>query len=221
MIDGAKWVSKKLKLGLVLGCVFWLAWTWFLWWQASLEPPSWIVVLGGGIGREMLAARLAQYYPNLPIILSSGSPLPCVYRVFVEEEGVDWRRVKVDFRAVDTLTNFTTLLPYLQSNQPRKVFMITESGNLPRALVLAWIIWGSRGIAIEPLLVKGIGHHESWLKTFADSTRAIAWVMFGEKTVANLYHSNSELQRQMNIRQSGCEIGSATLPKHIYNSVNR
>ncbi len=216
MAGGAKRISKKLKYGLLLGCGFWLAWTWFLWWQASQQPSSWIVVLGGGIRREMLAARLAKSYPELPIIVSSGSPLPCVYRVFVQEEGVDWRRVKVDFRAVDTLTNFTTLLPYLQSHQPRKVLMITEEGNLPRASVLAWLIWGSRGIAAEPVLVEGRGHNESWLKTLEDSTRAIAWVFLGNRTVANLSPSDSELQRQMNLRQSQCEIGSATLPdRHL------
>ena len=211
----AKWISRKFKYVLLLACGFWLAWTWFLWWQASLQSPSWIVVLGGGIRREMLAARLAKSYPNLPVIVSSGSSLPCLYRVFVEESGVAWRRVRVDFRAVDTLTNFTTLLPYLQSNQPRKVFMITDQGNLPRASVLAWLIWGSRGIATEPVLVEGIGHHESWSKTFADGIRAIAWVLLGERTVANSYHSKSELQRQMYLRQSRCEIGSATLPERI------
>ena len=186
-----------------------------MWWQTSLQPPNSIVVLGGGIRREMLAAKFAKYYPDLPIIISSGSTLPCLYRVFVEESGVDWRRVKVDFRAVDTLSNFTTLLPYLQSHQARKVFMFTEQGNLPRASALAWIVWGSRGIAIEPVLVEGIGHRESWLKTFADSTRAIVWLLLGEKTVANSYRSNAEVQRQMHLRQSQCEIGSATLPDRI------
>jgi hypothetical protein len=96
--------------------------------------------------------------------------------------------------------------------------MITSKGNWLRASVLAWLIWGSRGIATQPVLVEGVGHNESWLKTFGDSIRAIAWVMLGDSTVANLYHSNAELQRQMNLRQSGCEIGSATLPEHIESS---
>ncbi len=128
---------------------------------------------------------------------------------------MSWQRVRVDFRAVDTLTNFTTLLPYLQFAQPRKVFMITEQGNLPRASVLGWLIWGSRGIATQPVLVEGIGHHESWIKTFGDSTRALLWVLLGERTVANSYHSETELKRQMHLRQSHCEIGFATLPDHI------
>ncbi len=215
MTDVAKWVSRKLKYGLLIGFGFWLAWTWFPLWQASLQPPSSIAVLGGGIRREMLAARLAKSYPNLPIFVSSGSTLPCLYRVFVEEQGVVWQRVRVDFRAVDTLTNFTALLPYLQSNQPRKAFVITDDGNLPRASILAWLIWGSRGIATEPILVEGIGHNESWLKTFADSIRAIAWVLLGERTVANSYHSDAEIESQMNLRQSSCEIGSAELPGRI------
>ena len=207
--------KQKLKYGLIIGSVFWLVWAWLPWWEASHQIPSSIVVLGGGIRREILAAQLAQFYPNLPIIVSSGSSLPCLYRVFVEENKVDWRRLKVDFRATDTLTNFTALVPYLQSNQTRKIFMVTSKGNLPRAFVLAWLIWGSRGIAIEPVLVEGVGNNESWLKTFADSNRAIAWVVLGEKTVANLYNSGTEIQSQTNLRHSVCEVGSATLPASI------
>lgn len=215
MIDWAKWVSKKLKYGLLIGCVFLLTWTWFPWWQALQQTPSSIVVLGGGIRREMLAAHLAQYYSDLPIIISSGSSLPCLYRVFVAEKGVAWKRVKVDFRAMDTLTNFTTLVPYLQSNHPRKVLMITSKGNLSRASVLGWLVWGSRGIAVEPVLVEGAGHYESWLKTLADSIRGLAWVILGERTVTKLYNSDAEIHRQMNLRRSQCEIGSANLPDRI------
>lgn len=209
-------IGIRLKYGLLVGCGCWLAWAWLPWWQASQQHPSQIVILGGGIRREILAAQLAQSYPELPIIVSSGSSLPCLYRVFVAEKGIAWSRVKVDFRARDTLTNFTTLVPYLQFNQPRKVFMITSKGNLSRASVLAWLIWGSRGIATEPVLIEGEGHDESWLKTFADSIRGVTWVVLGERTVVNLYNSNAELQHQRNLRQSGCEgIGSATLPDHI------
>jgi len=34
-----------------------------------------IIVLGGGIRREMAAAQLAQIHPSLPVIISSGSIL--------------------------------------------------------------------------------------------------------------------------------------------------
>lgn len=214
-MNWAKGVSKKLKHGLVIGSIFWLVWTWLPWWEAAQQIPSSIVVLGGGIRREILAAQLAQSYPNLPIIVSSGSSLPCLYRVFVEENKVAWSRLKVDFRATDTLTNFTALVFYLRSNQTRKVFMITSEGNMPRASILAWLIWGSRGIAMEPALVGGAGNHESWLKTFADSARAMLWIVLGEKTVANLYNSDVELDYQTSLRQSECEIGSATLPNNV------
>ncbi len=216
MMNWVKRVNRKLKYGLVIGSSCWLAWTWFPLWQASQQTPSSIVILGGGIHREILAAQLAKYYPDMPIIVSSGSSLPCLYRVFVVEGKVAWKRVKVDLRATDTLTNFTSLVPYLQLNQPRKVFLITSEGNLPRASVLAWLIWGSRGIAIEPVLVEGLGNHESWLKTFVDSIRGVAWVGLGERTVANLYQSTAEIQRQMNIRKSRCEdIGFVIMPKRI------
>ena len=89
-----------LSYGLLLGSGLWVVWTWWPWWQAAQRTPDMIIVLGGGIRREMAAAQLAQIHPPLPVVISSGSTLPCLYRVFVKEAGVDWRRVTVDFRAV-------------------------------------------------------------------------------------------------------------------------
>jgi len=171
-----------------------------------------IIVLGGGIRREMAAAQLAQIHPSLPVVISSGSTLPCLYRVFVKEAGVDWRRVTIDFRAVDTLTNFTAMLPYVQSRQPRKVFVVATEGHWSRAAVLGWLIWGSRGIAMEPVLIKGVGHEESWGKTLIDSLRAIGWLALGNRIVDHLYHSPTYVETQKQLRSSRCELGEATVP---------
>lgn len=207
------WVGiRRLSYGLLFSSGLWVVWTWWPWWQAAQRSPEMIIVLGGGIRREVAAAQLAQIHPHLPVIISSGSTLPCLYRVFVKEAGVNWQHVTVDFRAVDTLTNFTAVLPYIQSGQPRKVFVVSTEGHWSRAAVLGWLIWGSRGIAIEPFLIKGIGHEESWEKTLLDSLRAIAWLAVGNTTVDHLYHSPTYVSTQKQIRSSRCETGEATLP---------
>lgn len=206
---------RKLKYGLLLGCGFWLVWTWSPWLQALQQPPDAIVVIGGGIYREVVAAQLAQTYSSLPVVVSSGSTLPCLYRVFVEEHGVAWRRVTADFLAMDTVTNFTAVLPYLQTKTPRKVFVVATDRHWSRVLVLGWLIWGSRGIAMQPVLFEGGGHEESWFKTLRDSLRAMAWIVLGDITVANFYHSDTYIDTQKNLRQSDCEKGRAILPEHF------
>jgi hypothetical protein len=205
---------RKLKYGLLLGGGFWVIWTWLPWWQALKQPPDAIVVIGGGIHREIAAAQLAQTHSTLPVVVSSGSTLPCLYRVFVEKHEVSWRRVTADFRATDTVTNFTAVLTYLHSKTPRKVFVVASEGHWSRVSVLGWIIWGSRGIAMQPVLpIEGGGHDESWFKTLRDSLRAVAWIVLGEIAVANFYHSDTYINTQRNLRQSHCEIvGNAIMP---------
>lgn len=181
----------------------------------SQAPPTAIVVLGGGIRREAAAAQLAQIYPDLPIIISSGSPIPCLYRVFVQEHHIDWPRVKVDLRAGDTLTNFTAVLPYLQQQGHRHVMLVTSAGHLQRSLLLATLIWGSYGIASQPQVIPGYGHHESWGKLIADGVRAVAWVVLGEWVASPFYHDPDQIQSSINRHQSRCEIGSASLPRSV------
>jgi len=209
-----RWL-RLLSLGLALGLSGGLLYQSRILHQRSLEPPTAIVVLGGGIQRETVAARLAQHYPHLPVIISSGSTIPCLYRVFVEENQVDWQRIKVDLRAEDTLTNFTSILPYLQAQHHKTVFLVTTSGHLTRSRMLAAIIWGSRGIAVRPQVMEGIGHNESWVKLLFDLMRAIAWFLFGDWIAQLFYRDPLELQQFSTQRQSRCEIGSATLPQSV------
>lgn len=208
-------LPESLKYALLAGFGIWLVLKGWMVWQAMQEPPSAIVVLGGGMRREMQAATLARAYPDLPVLVSSGSTLPCLYRVFVQEQNIAWQRLTVDFRAVDTVTNFTALLPYLQSGKHKKVFVVVSRGQWQRAAVLGWSIWGSQGIVMEPVRVEGVGHHESLPKLLRDTVRALAWVVMGDVTVDYLYYSGADLDHQRTLRHSRCELGRADLPDHL------
>eukprot|EP00698_Gefionella_okellyi_P015907 TRINITY_DN4518_c0_g1_i2.p1 TRINITY_DN4518_c0_g1~~TRINITY_DN4518_c0_g1_i2.p1 ORF type:complete len:112 (+),score=23.06 TRINITY_DN4518_c0_g1_i2:92-427(+) len=74
--------------------------------NAGVEPTL-IFVLGGESIREKYAAELAQSdeYIDLPIVVSSGSNS---LRHF-QAAGVTESRITLDQKAVDTVTNFTTL----------------------------------------------------------------------------------------------------------------
>lgn len=206
---------RLLGLSLAIGVLVWiLAQAWVLS-QRSQSPPTAIVVLGGGIKREAAAAHLAKQLPDLPVIISSGSRIPCLYRVFVQEYQVDWERIKVDLRAGDTLTNFTAVLPYLQQHRHHHVILITSEGHLRRSRLLAHLIWGSHGIATRPYVISGVGHNESWLKLMADSLRGLAWILLGDWVAHPFYHSPDRVQSSATQRQSQCEIGSADLPLTI------
>lgn len=151
-------------------------------WQlrsAAQQPVDGVLVLGGSIYREIHATRLAKQYPEIPILISKGSPQPCVRLIF-ERRAIDLQRVWLEECAHSTLTNFYFSLSVLQRWQVRKVKLVTSGNHLPRATQMARIILGSHGIWVEPeaaLEVGRPGNYESRLKTLLDTVRAIGWAV--------------------------------------------
>lgn len=181
------WFTKRrILMGAIVSLLLVSAWGGRMVWryrQAQVLTPDAIVVLGGGVLREIAAAQIAQQVPDVPIIVSGGSSLGCLRLIFEEQRGVDFDRVLGDYQARSTLTNFITLVPFLKSGgTPRKVWVVTEAGNWPRARKLGGIVFGSRGIAISPVLIGGPGSSrgESVRKTNLQVVLAGAWVLFGD-----------------------------------------
>lgn len=173
---------RLIILLLWLTLAVWLGWNYLRWLEAMRQPLSAIVVIGGGVSREIASAQLAKRYPELPIFVSGGSSLSCLHQIFTKERGIAWHRVSGDYRAASTLTNFTTLTPYLNDEQPRKVIVVTDIGGWHRAKVLGSIIFGSRGIAMTPALVNGPGstRGESIEKTLLEALLACIWVLLND-----------------------------------------
>lgn len=145
--------------------------------------PEAVLVLGGSstqLERERFAARVARQHPDLPIWVSSGAPnVPYVKRVFAKS-GVDPRRLHLDYQAVDTVTNFTTLADDLQNKGIKSVYLITSDYHMRRAWVIGEIVLGSRGILVEPVALPTAQQAEPWDKTFRDGGRAVLWLITGE-----------------------------------------
>jgi uncharacterized SAM-binding protein YcdF (DUF218 family) len=72
-----------------------------------------ILVLGGDTQREIVAARLA-HADGLPVIVSGGSNPEYAHWLFQEREGLAPDQVRLDYRARDTLSNFTSLVDDLR-----------------------------------------------------------------------------------------------------------
>lgn len=153
-----------------------------LWGYKSIESylvkPEAILVLGGAEEREFYATKIAQEHPNLPIWVSSGSSEWYTERIFAKA-GIERDRLHIDRRAVDTVTNFTTMVGELQAQGIDSVYLITSDDHMRRARVIGEIVFGSRGIVIKPLAVPSGRQPEPIEKALRDGARAVLWVMTG------------------------------------------
>ena len=146
--------------------------------SVSSKPADAFFVLGGSISREIYVAELAKQYPQIPILISHGSPDACIVQIFRQLAPEQFQNVWLEKCADSTFENFYYGIPILRSWGVHKVKLITSNTHVPRAKWMAQILLGSHGIWVEPEIVpeEGIpGNHESWLKTGLDVTRSLLW----------------------------------------------
>ena len=144
----------------------------------QFSQPQAIFVLGGSPDREKFAADLALKYPDLPLWVSSGSPQEYSYWVF-DQAGVDRQRIHLDYRAVDTLTNFTTLVDDLKKQGITSVYLVTSDYHMRRAQWIAEIIGSQRGVIFKIVPIPTDRSPEPVLKALRDSGRAMVWLVTG------------------------------------------
>lgn len=158
-----------------------------LWWgykeiKSYFEQPQAVLVLGGStsaLERERFAAQFALQYPDLPIWVSGGSPnQKYTERVFAKA-GIERSRLHLDYQAVDTVTNFTTLVDELQDSGIKSVYLITSDYHMRRAQIIGEIVLGSRGIYFKPVSVPSERSPEPIEKAIRDGARAVLWVATG------------------------------------------
>ncbi len=141
--------------------------------------PQAVLVLGGATEREQFAAEFAKQHPQLPVWVSSGSNPEYAEWLFATA-GIDPKRVHLDYQAVDTVTNFTTLADYFKTQDIRSVYVITSDYHMRRAQVIGEIVLGSRGIDLKPIAVPSGQAPEPLKKVVRDAARAVLWVITGE-----------------------------------------
>ncbi|MGG6268690.1 YdcF family protein [Leptolyngbya sp. AN03gr2] len=147
--------------------------------RLHFEQPDAILVLGGAEEREIFSAKFAKQHPNLPVWISSGAPRDYAERVF-SRTGVDLQRLNLDYQAVDTVTNFTSLVDRLRQKNVRSVYLITSDYHMRRAQVIGEIVFGSRGINIQPVSIPSNHADEPLSKALRDGGRAVLWVATGQ-----------------------------------------
>jgi uncharacterized SAM-binding protein YcdF (DUF218 family) len=161
--------------------------------QQAPEPEA-ILVLGGDAHREEIGAQLAQHYPDMDVWVSTGEVPKVAYAIF-RSAGVTDERVHLDYRASDTVTNFTTLVPDFKQQGIRHLYVVTSDFHMPRAKVIATIVLGSNGMTFTPITVPSSSPEESWVRIARDGGRSLLWVATGRTGASfrNLIESQASL----------------------------
>jgi uncharacterized SAM-binding protein YcdF (DUF218 family) len=162
---------------LLAGGLLWLSRGW--WWPAP-PPAQMILVLGGDVAREREAAALAARL-GLPVVVSGGSNPEYAHWLFEQRQGLPSHQVQLDYRARDTLSNFTSLVDDLRQARIRHALLVTSSDHMDRALLVGRIVAGSRGIHLTPVPVScaDLCQPEGRRKVWGDGLRAAVWVLSG------------------------------------------
>ncbi len=137
--------------------------------------PQAIFTLGGDLSREIFTAKFARVHPDLDIWVSSGSP----------PDGTSWAfgiahisptRLHIDRRAVDTVTNFTSLVGDFKNRHFQHLYLITADYHMRRAKAIATFIFGSQGIAFTPISIPTDKPIEPLWRVLRDVCRALLWI---------------------------------------------
>ncbi|MGA9378865.1 MAG: YdcF family protein [Phormidium sp.] len=180
----ARKYSTSLKLlTLISPLLFWFSYKQI----RSLETPQAVLMLGGStsaLEREKFTAKFVSQHPNLEnleIWISSGGSGKYnnyVRKIFIKS-GINSERIHFDEQAVDTVTNFTTLVDELKAKGVTSVYLVTSDYHLRRAEVIAEVVLGSRGIVFKSVAVPSKQSPEPIEKAIRDGARAILWVITG------------------------------------------
>jgi uncharacterized SAM-binding protein YcdF (DUF218 family) len=146
--------------------------------------PQAILTLGGPPDREEFTAQFAKRYPSLEIWVSSGIPPQQAQEIF-RGAGIPDTRVHLDRRALDTVTNFTTLVDDFKKLQIQHLYLITSDFHMRRAKAIATFVLGSQGIAFTPVTIPSDKPLESEFHILRDVCRALLWLVTG-RTGASL-----------------------------------
>jgi len=145
-------------------------------WQAP--QPQAILTLGGRPAREAFTADFARLHPTLKIWVSSGlrpnDSLPLFRNQNIPDD-----RVNLDYRALDTVTNFTTLVNDLESQHIHHIYLVTSDYHMPRAKAIATIVLGSRGITFTAIAVPSAKPPEDNAHIARDVARSLIWLATG------------------------------------------
>ena len=139
-----------------------------------------ILELGGNPARLYRVIELARQYPDAKVIISSeGSPDHVVG--LLRGAGIPDDRFILDFKAWDTVTNFTHTLQLAKSYAPGTIYVVTDQFHMKRAMAIAKAVYFLRGIKLvaEPYMGSEPHPPESEELVRYDRRRSWLWRLTG------------------------------------------
>ena len=152
----------------------------------QVQNPQAIVILGGDLERFPSSAQFTQQHPDLDIWISCGERQSRAIKRVLKTIDINQSQVYYDLCPTDTVTNFTCTVKVLLDRDIHYVYLLTSDYHLPRAVAIALIVFGSRGVAFQPISLPSTQPRpESWLVIVRDFLRSLLWLVT-QKTGANL-----------------------------------
>lgn len=157
-----------------------------------------ILHLGGNPTRITSTIAVAHLWTDAIIIIGSSEDPVNHYRA-LQSAGIDMKRVIFDFRAWDTVSNFTQIRDILKEHKITALCIVTDKFHTARASLIAYIVYHTAGVDIymkshyDPYMQL---QRDSYVRVFKDICRA--WIArFTSRTVWN----ESRTQRLSRIKQ--------------------
>ena len=142
--------------------------------------PQAIFVLGGDSQRMEFAAQFWRSHKDLDIWVSDFDFNLNYDRLIFQQFGVPDERLRLDGRATDTVTNFTTLAEDFVQSKIQHIYLITSDYHMRRARAIATIVLGSQGIVVTSLAIPSSDDKsESLMRVMRDCGRSLLWVFSG------------------------------------------
>jgi uncharacterized SAM-binding protein YcdF (DUF218 family) len=151
-----------------------------------------ILVLGGSYGsRERHAFALARKldekteqnknlqktdFPPIKIWISTGRPKQEIVNISKQFD-IPLDRVILDNRAIDTVTNFSSLAELLYNDQVTRVHVVTDYGHIKRSMTIAHLILGYYGIeTVASPSSTDVPRPSEWrIRRWRDYARCVMW----------------------------------------------
>lgn len=138
-----------------------------------------IISLGGNISRVDTAIKVANEYSKSFLLISSeGDPERCFKKI--NDAGLDFSRVSIDYSAWDTVTNFTNTKKVIESLDPDELIVVTDGFHMLRAMTIARIVYFRSKIKVIAYPHSPKSHDESKMLVLLDMFRSIIFSITGQ-----------------------------------------
>ena len=134
-----------------------------------------ILELGGNAARLYKVLELAEENTSAEIIVSSESS-PDRVVAMLRGAGINDDRFLLDFKAWDTVTNFTETVKLIKSFKPKNLYVVTDKFHMKRSMAIARAVYFLSGINLIPCPYMGSEPHDPENPKYVRDDRFRAWL---------------------------------------------